>query len=443
MQNHDHTVIMPALGEASTEGTIARWLRGPGDRISAGETLAEIVTDKVSEELLAPISGTVGPLLIAAGRSAPVGTPLVRISPATIEGTTGSPLGTAHESTWQVVGDQPTATQALQSSTSAQQTRQASYDATARVAPLVRRLADEHGIDLTTVVGSGPGGRFTKDDIVGAVARKSSIRANSANPTDADGPNPLAPFPAREVGTPDTAEVQIHPPSPLRQAIAANLVRAVQGAPQAWTLTEVDASALLAYRDAQRAAIQARTGLVLSGFAAFVYVAARSIAAHPLINGAWRDGPGGIGAIGEAGGRVVTHRTVNAGIAVARPGGGLLVPVLRNAAELPLDALVSALDTAVSGARAGTLGADAYTGGTVTLNNTGALGSVVSQPILPHGTSAIITFEAIVKRPVVVADDAIAIRPMVNICLTFDHRVLDGLEACAFLQDLKRSLEGL
>ena len=423
MQNHDHTVTMPALGEASTEGTIARWLRGPGDRISAGDTLAEIVTDKVSEELRAPISGTIGPLLVAAGGSAPVGAPLVRISPATVERTTGSPTSTQPESTLQVVGYTPTAPRAAQSTTEAQRTLRAPSDATARVAPLVRRLAEEHGIDLTAVVGTGPGGRVTKDDIVGAVELKSSIEANATNPTDSD--------------------VQILPPSPLRQAIAANLVRAVQAAPQAWTITEVDASALLAYRDANRAAVEARTGIVLSSFASFVYVAARSIAAHPLINGAWREGPGGIGAIGEAGGRVVTHRTVNAGIAVARAGGGLLVPVVRNAAELPLDQLVGALDTAVSGARAGTLGADAYTGTTVTLNNTGALGSVVSQPILPHGTAAIIAFEAIVKRPVVVAGDAIAIRPIVNICLTFDHRVLDGLEACGFLQDLKRSLESL
>ena len=128
---------------------------------------------------------------------------------------------------------------------------------------------------------------------------------------------------------------------------------------------------------------------------------------------------------------------------VARPSGGLLVPVIRNASDMALNTLVSALDAAVSGARNGALGADSYVGATVTLNNTGALGSVVSQPILPAGTSAIIAFEAIVKRPVVVAGDAIAIRPMVNVCLTFDHRVLDGLEACSFLQALKQSLEGL
>jgi 2-oxoisovalerate dehydrogenase E2 component (dihydrolipoyl transacylase) len=206
---------------------------------------------------------------------------------------------------------------------------------------------------------------------------------------------------------------------------------------------EVDASALLAWRDAHRESVHARTGLTLSAFAAFVHVASRVVAAHPLLNASWHEGPGGVGAIGEAGGRVVVHRTVNAGIAVARPSGGLLVPVIRDAPGLALDALAVALDNAVRGAREGTLSADRYSGATVTLNNTGALGSVVSQPILPPKTSAIVAFEAIVKRPVVVAGDAIAIRPMVNICLTFDHRVLDGLEACNFLSDVKRSLETL
>jgi 2-oxoisovalerate dehydrogenase E2 component (dihydrolipoyl transacylase) len=442
MQMDDRLVRMPALGETTPEGTVARWRRAPGDRVSAGEAIAEIVTDKVSEELLSPVDGILGTHLVAAGQAASVGAPLVSVLPDAGSGTpmplmtsppqTANPVPNGSKfsspNTRGATGGPHLGVPGFEQATASVSdltlpAAGAASESAARSSPLVRRLADEHGIDLATVVGTGPGGRITKDDIVGAVAAKA--RSGSTSPED----------PA-----PDT---ELHAPSPLRQVIASNLVRAVQGVPQAWTLVEVDATGLLSFRDANRSAVASRTGLKLSVFATFVHVVAQTISAHPLINGSWREGSGGVGAVGEAGGRVVTYRSVNAGIAVARPGGGLLVPVIRNAAKLPLDRLVSELDSAVSGARAGTLGADAYSGATVTLNNTGALGSVISQPILPSGTSAIIAFEAIVKRPVVVAGDAIAIRPMVNVCLTFDHRVLDGLEACSFLQRLKQSLEGL
>lgn len=403
MKSDETLVRMPSLGEATTEGTIARWLRGAGDRVTTGDVIAEIVTDKVSEELRAPVDGILGRPLVASGNVSLVGTVLVTITPVPPLEQSLPPVG---------MGESVPPTTSL-----------AGTDTPARTSPLVRRLADEHGIDLATVAGTGPGGRVTKDDVIAAMALRA--RGTGAVPS---------------VSMPDE---EVLSPSPLRQVIAANLVRAVQGVPQAWTLIEVDATALLAFRDARRELVKARTGVTLGAFASFVHVATQVITSHPLVNASWREGSGPPGVIGESGGRVVTRRSVHAGIAVARPSGGLLVPVIRNASDMALNTLVSALDAAVSGARNGALGADSYVGATVTLNNTGALGSVVSQPILPAGTSAIIAFEAIVKRPVVVAGDAIAIRPMVNVCLTFDHRVLDGLEACSFLQALKQSLEGL
>ena len=137
------------------------------------------------------------------------------------------------------------------------------------------------------------------------------------------------------------------------------------------------------------------------------------------------------------------HRRINLGVAVARPGGGLLVPCVPDAGRLSVSGLVGEMRRIIDGARENTLGSSAYAGTTMTINNTGALGSVTSQPIFPEGTSAILTLEAITRRPVVVGNDAIAIRPMANLCLTFDHRVLDGQEACAFLQELKSELERL
>jgi 2-oxoisovalerate dehydrogenase E2 component (dihydrolipoyl transacylase) len=435
MQNDDanaQVVRMPSLGTMTTEGTVARWLRLPGDRVLAGEVIAEIVTDKVSEELLTPLAGTLGPHIVAAGQVAPVGTALVVISPDWPR-TEGPSASHAH-------------IDGLQPEMAADAKPQLDTDARARSSPLVRRLADEHHIDLSTVLGSGPGGRVTKDDIAAVVQKRGqSTRPVDSDPVAADvssTPEPTAALISRVTSLNGQA-VDVLAPSSLRQTVAANLVRAVQGVPQAWTLVEVDATALLAFRDTNRATIQAMTGLILGSFTVFVSVATQAIADHPLLNGAWRDGPDGVGAIGDAGGRIVTYRDVNAGIAVARPSGGVFVPVVRDAARLDLATLAVALDAAINGARENTLKADGYAGATVTLNNTGALGSVVSHPILPTCTSAIITLEAIVRRPVVVAGDAITIRPMVNVCLTFDHRVLDGLEACAFLQDLKRRLETL
>ena len=483
MQNidaHAQVVTMPSFGETMTEGTVARWLRRAGDRVAAGEVIAEIVTDKVSEELVAPIDGTLGPLLVSAGQTASTGTALASI--VRLE-STNPPLRAANAAAGTAVDQTPDG----QGWSRSPQTNNSPADAHARSSPLVRRIADEHRIDLSTVVGTGPSGRVTKDDILASVKLREVRRSSEApvpppNPSTREGvglgpaasgrtlsddqtlgytqgPSTPAQAPAPSVANqPQLAVVQtpsfdstpqfavrgtVLAPSSLRQSIAANLVRAVQGVPQAWTMVEVDASALLAYRDAWRPTMKGSTGIDLGVFPTFAFVASRALANHPLLNSAWQDGPNGVGTIGELGGRIVTFRDINLGIAVARPSGGLFVPVVRDVIRLDLASFAAALDTAINGARDGTLRADEYTGGTVTFNNTGALGSVISQPILPANTSAILTFEAIVKRPVVVSGDAIAVRPIVNVCLTFDHRVLDGLEACGFLQDLKQRLESL
>ncbi len=430
----DHTlavsVAMPSLGEQATEGTLVKWLKSPGDAVAAGDPIAEVVTDKVSAEVTSPVSGRLGPLLVPPGVTVTTDTTIVTVIPSV--GTTGT-----------VSARVPTEPPA-----SSVQGVDEPADAISRTSPLVRRLAQENGIDLRHVHATGPGGRVTKDDILAFISSSSQATTLRAAPDTPTGDLPdttytghASPVPNPTPDTPDDHEML--PPSALRQAVAAHLVRSVRTIPQAWTLVEVDMSGLLAWRQAHREGFRSRHVVDLSLFALFAHTVVGVLSRHPLLNATWNDGPDGPDARGVGGGRVTVHRRINLGVAVARPGGGLLVPCVPDAGRLSVSGLVGEMRRIIDGARDNTLGSSAYVGTTMTINNTGALGSVTSQPILPEGTSAILTLEAITPRPVVVGNDAIAIRPMANLCLTFDHRVLDGQEACAFLQELKSQLQSL
>ena len=429
--DHSHaiSVAMPSLGEQATECTLVKWLKAPGDNVTAGDPIAEVVTDKVSAEVVSPVSGRLGPLLVPPGVTVATGTTIATVVPSV--GTTGS-----------VSTDGPT-----QRPVSLIAIVDAP-DALTRTSPLVRRLARENGIDLRRVPATGPGGRVTKDDILAFIGSSSQATTPPEAHDRLAGRLPetihvahSSPVPNATPATPDDHEIL--PPSTLRQAIAAHLVRSVRTIPQAWTLVEVDMSGLNSWRQAHRDGFRTRHGIDLSLFALFAHTVVGVLSRHPLLNATWNEGPDGPEARGAGGGRVTVHRRINLGVAVARPGGGLLVPCVPDAGRLSVSGLVGEMRRIIDGARDNTLGVSAYAGTSMTINNTGALGSVTSQPILPEGTSAILTLEAITRRPVVIGIDAFAIRPIANVCLTFDHRVLDGQEACAFLQELKSELERL
>ncbi len=429
--DHSHaiSVAMPSLGEQATECTLVKWLKAPGDNVTAGDPIAEVVTDKVSAEVVSPVSGRLGPLLVPPGVTVATGTTIATVVPSV--GTTGS-----------VSTDGPT-----QRPVSLIAIVDAP-DALTRTSPLVRRLARENGIDLRRVPATGPGGRVTKDDILAFIGSSSQATTPPEAHDRLEGRLPetihvahSSPVPNATPATPDDHEIL--PPSTLRQAIAAHLVRSVRTIPQAWTLVEVDMSGLNSWRQAHRDGFRTRHGIDLSLFALFAHTVVGVLSRHPLLNATWNEGPDGPEARGAGGGRVTVHRRINLGVAVARPGGGLLVPCVPDAGRLSVSGLVGEMRRIIDGARDNTLGVSAYAGTSMTINNTGALGSVTSQPILPEGTSAILTLEAITRRPVIIGIDYFAIRPIANVCLTFDHRVLDGQEACAFLQELKSELERL
>ena len=281
----------------------------------------------------------------------------------------------------------------------------------ARISPVVRRLAERHGIDVSQLTGSGTGGRVTKRDVEAYLE-------------------------AMEVGTAPTTERadEVVEPSPIRRMIAENMSRSFREIPHAWGVIEIDVSGMVAYRNANLERVQESTGQRLTYLPIVLHHVARALREHRLLNSSWVDG------------KVVLKGAVNVGVAVASEQG-LVVPVVRGADGLSLEDTVSELARIVEGARAGKLQLEDVQGGTFTLNNTGALGSVLGGAIINYPQAAILTTESIVKRPVVVATpeggDAIAIRSMMNMCLSFDHRIIDGAEALAFMNDVKGRLESM
>lgn len=389
---------MPQLGESVTEGTVAQWLKRPGDAVEKYEAFVEVSTDKVNAEVPAPVAGTIRTLLVAAGETVPTGAPIAVIDEvgAALAEPTATPVAAAA-----VAVEIP----------SANGTRTAAVPSAARLSPAVRRLSRELGVDPAHVRGSGSNGRVTADDIIAASTAP-------AAPAGVAAPAPAQP----------AAPGELLPLTPVRRLIAARMVESKHAAPHAWTMVEVDVTALWRRRERERDAFARTHGVKLTLLPYFLHATAAALRAFPLMNASFT----------EAG--ILLHRDVHIGIAVAA-GDSLVVPVVRAADTLSVAGLALAAAQLVDRARNGTLGADDLAGGTFTVNNIGATGSVLSAPIIVPGQAGIVTMEAVVKRPVVVGDDAIAIRSMMNVCLSLDHRVVDGAVAGAFLSGLKQRLQ--
>jgi pyruvate/2-oxoglutarate dehydrogenase complex dihydrolipoamide acyltransferase (E2) component len=292
----------------------------------------------------------------------------------------------------------------------------------ARLSPAVRKLAAEHGIDPTTLHGSGMGGRVTRDDVLEALSSGSA--APQAPPKGPEAPAPAAPAaPARE----DGKREELVKLSVMRKSIAEHMVRSLATSPHAWTLQEVDVTNLVRYREAEKESFKSRHGVTLTYLPLVAQIVCGALKEFPWLNSSWTD---------EG---VVLKHYVNLGIAVAIPDG-LIVPVVKDADKLGFTDLVKVMNDLVERARNKQLKPEDVQGGTFTLNNTGATGSIASQPIINQPQAGILTTESIIKRPVVI-DDAIAIRHMMNLCLSFDHRIIDGMTAGQFINRVKQRLE--
>jgi 2-oxoisovalerate dehydrogenase E2 component (dihydrolipoyl transacylase) len=291
----------------------------------------------------------------------------------------------------------------------------------------VRKLAAEHGIDAAGLRGSGMGGRVTRDDVLAAVGTgepaASAPAATAAAPAQAPTTASARPAPARV----DAAREELVKLSVMRRSIAEHMVRSLATSPHAWTLQEVDVTNLVRYRDAEKDSFKARHGAALTYLPFVVQIVCEAIKEYPWLNSTWTD---------EG---VVLKRYINMGVAVSIPDG-LIVPVLKDADKFGFTDLVGGLNDLIERARNKHLKPEDVQGGTFTLNNTGSTGSVASQPIINQPQAAILTTESIVKRPVIIAD-AIAVRHMMNMCLSFDHRIIDGMMAGQFLGAIKKRLE--
>ncbi len=451
------TITMPQLGETVTEGTVAQWLKHVGDSVEKYEAFVEVSTDKVNAEVPAPVTGIIRELIVKEGETVPTGAPIAIIDEVTADAIP-APNGSASPS--EAVAAQPSPSEAflqgadepvpgghtghhgssfvappphdLVRASNGNGVTQTPLPAGMRVSPAVRRLAREHHVDIGAVVGSGDHGRITANDIL--AASRSGPSAGVAATISADNAEYTAPARATN-GTRTTYETarpgDLIPLTQSRKIIAQRMVESKHTAPHAWTMVEVDVTNVWRWRAREKDAFERETGVKLTLLPFFVRAAVESLAAFPLMNASFTD----------AGIRV--HRDVNVGLAIAA-GGNLVVPVIRHAESLSVRGLALAAGALIDKARSGKLGADDLAGGTFTVNNTGANGSILSAPILVPGQTGIVTMEAVVKRPVVRGDDdAIAIRSMMNVCLSLDHRVVDGAVASGFLFDLKRRLEAM
>lgn len=422
-------VIMPQLGESVIEGTISKWLKAKGDKVEEYEPLLEVNTDKVDSEIPSPAAGTLLEILVPEGTTVTAGTLLAWIGEEgeTAPGGNGAPAERVAVNKGEAVSPLP------EPAASAQprgRERELGF-----ISPVVARIVSEEGIDLSQVEGTGQGGRITKKDVLAYLERRRELPVTEAVPTQPVTAPPAAPpSPAGPAAVPG----EVVPLTTVRQAIAEHMVMSKRTSPHVTTVMEADLSRVVAHRQANKEAFS-REGVNLTFTAYFIAAAVQALKAYPLVNSSWSD----------AG--IVLHRDINIGMATSLGEAGLIVPVIKNADRLSLSGIAWAVNDLAQRARARQLKPDEVKGGTFTITNHGTSGSLFATPIINQPQCAILGVGAIQKRVVVIsgedrdlasgASDTIAIRPMVFVSLTFDHRILDGAIADYFLGEVVKSLE--
>ena len=381
-------IIMPQLGESTAEGTIVKWLVATGAHVEKDQTLLEVETDKVALEIPSPESGSLTEILIQEGETVPVGTPIARLNVVS--------LTEKSDAVPQPMSDGPKDSETTNLSES---------DPHHHLSSAVKHLAQEHGVDLSTVQGTGGGGRITIRDVRALIAKKQESQPNPANGK------------ARTTAQEPTSQDTVLPLSTMRQTIAERMTNSRKTAAHVTTVFEADFSTIEPIRK----------NLKLTYLAFVVHAVAHALKTHPMVNTSWND----------AG--IVMKKEINIGIAVALDDG-LLVPVIRHADQKDVSHLGEDIADLAQRARAKQLNPDEVQGGTFTITNHGSMGSLMGTPIINQPETAILGFGAVQKRPVAI-NDAIAIRPMAYLSLSFDHRVIDGATADQFMQTVKRFIE--
>ena len=421
-------ITMPALGESVSEGTVTRWLKNVGDSVAVDEALLEVSTDKVDTEIPSPVAGTLLAIDVAVDTTVPVGARLGLIG---VSG--GAPVAAPTPPPAPVVAAPvaaPTPPPApVVAAPAPVASAPVSQPQDAYVTPIVRKLANDLGVNLASVRGTGIGGRIRKEDVEAAAPKSSTApiaSAPAASVPAAPSARPVAPVASPLRGTTVTM-------SRLRKVIAARMVESLQVSAQLTTVIEVDVTKIARLRDRSKATFEAREGVKLSFLPFFAVAVCEALKQHPVLNSS------------VEGDQIIYHGAEHLGIAVDTERG-LLVPVIHNAGDLNMGGVARKIADLAARTRDNKVTPDELGGGTFTLTNTGSRGALFDTPIINQPQVAILGLGAVVKRPMVVkgedGGETIAIRSMVYLGLSYDHRVVDGADAARFLVTLKERLEG-
>ncbi|WNR42528.1 dihydrolipoamide acetyltransferase family protein [Paenibacillus roseipurpureus] len=428
-------VTVPHLAESLVSATIGKWLKKPGDYIEQYDVLCEMFTEKVNTEMPSPIEGRLIKIIVGDGETAAVGEAICVIEePASADGS---------------FAEAPVAAQAGEASAA----NDSDQSMRGRFSPAVHKLAQDNRVDLARVAGTGLGGRITRKDVEtfiasgGANAAPAAVQATApaatasvAAPAAQEPVNmpvrssgihlsaePQTPLLEAEGHTQDARNEHFIDVTPMRNAIATKMRQSVTEIPHAWTMIEVDVTNLVVLRNKVKDEFMRREGINLTYLAFMLKAVVNAIKDYPIINSVW------------AVDKIIVKRDINISLSVGTEDS-VMTPVIKKADQKNIAGLAREIDELTKKTRAGKLALSDMVGGTFTVNNTGSFGSILSYPIINYPQAAIVTFESIVKKPVVI-QDMIAVRSMVNLCLSLDHRILDGVICGRFLQRVKENLE--
>lgn len=412
-------INMPQLGESVTEGTISTWLVKAGEHVNKYDPIAEVMTDKVNAEVPSSFTGTIKELAANEGDTIQVGELMCYIETEEETDTSNSTSKPDNENK----EDKKTATEDV--------SNREDQSMKKRYSPAVLRLAQENDIDLEQLTGTGRGGRITRKDIEKHITSGASSKTGpTSDMVQSEEPPSYKTEQPSTSSAPDvkasSGDVEI-PVKGVRKVIADNMIKSTTEIPHAWMTVEVDVTDLVAYRNAIKDEFKQKEGFSLTFFAFFVKSVAQSLKEYPQLNSMW------------AGDKIIQKKDINLSIAVAKEDQ-LYVPVINHADEKSIKGIAKDITELATKARSGKLTTSDMQGGTFTVNNTGSFGSIHSMGVINHPQAAILQVESIVKRPMIV-DGMFAARDMVNLSLSLDHRILDGLVCGKFLQSVKSNLE--
>ncbi len=433
-------VVMPQMGESIVEGTLTKWLKKPGEHIERDEPLFEISTDKVDTEIPSPAAGTLSEVLVEEGKTVGINTVVARIDEAG-DGASAAPKAAAPKAE-APKAEAPKAEAPKAEAPKAEAPKPAAKaepaaptapaepsEPSGPLSPLVRKMARENNLDLSRIQGTGAGGRITKQDVEAYMAQQGAAPSAPAPAPSAPAPSaPAAPAPVAPLAPAGQARTRVEPMSTMRMKIAEHMVMSKRTSPHVTTIHRVDMTKVARMRERNKATVQSNYGFGLTYLPFIIRASVAGLREYPLLNASLD------------GNNIIYHNDVNIGIAVALENG-LIVPVIRNADEKTVIGLQRSVVDLAGRARSRQLKPEEVTGGTFSITNFGSFGSMIGTPVINQPQVAIMGVGTVDKTPVVI-DDAIAIRSICHLSLSFDHRLIDGALADQFMTKVKQVLEG-